>query len=131
VQVVEVDVVDIQPPEAGLDLHAGIGRRAIDPAVLGVARQAQAELAGQHHPIAAVGDGAGDQLLVVPGAVDVGGVDEVDPQVDRPVQGADRLLVVGPAVAVGKAHGAIALTADGELPDGWHVGLLDVREARG
>ena len=57
----------------------------------------EAELGGQHDLVAAALDGPADQLLVEVWAVDLGGVDVGDPQVQRPVDGADRLGVAAGA----------------------------------
>jgi hypothetical protein len=52
-------------------------------------------LGGEHHVLAAALEGLADDLLGLAGGVDVGGVDEVDPGVERGVDDADRLVVVG------------------------------------
>src|SRR5205823_14637851 len=49
------------------------------------------------------------QLLVRAVAVDVGGVEEVDPELDRAVDRRDRLLLVGRPVPGRHAHAAEAL----------------------
>jgi hypothetical protein len=51
---------------------------------------------------AAAGERLGDDLLGLAARVDVGGVDEVDPRVERAVDDPDRLVVVG--VAPGAEH---------------------------
>src|SRR3712207_340559 len=53
-------------------------------------------------------DGLADQLLVVPAAVDVRGVQEGDPEVQRPVDRRDGLGAVGGAVHLAHAHAAQA-----------------------
>jgi hypothetical protein len=60
------------------------------------------ELRGQHDVIAAAGQGFADDLFGLAGGVDVGGVDEVDPGIQRGVDDADRVVVVG--VAPGAEH---------------------------
>jgi hypothetical protein len=67
-----------------------------------------AELRGQHHAIAAAPDGASDELFVGVGTVDLGGVEVRDAEVQRPVDGANRLVVAaGSDVVVARhRHGA-------------------------
>jgi hypothetical protein len=108
VQVVEVDEIEPQTAEAGLDRVAGLDRRRIGAA------GPMGELAGDHQAVAAIGDGLAEQGLVVTRAVAGGGVEEGDAEVDRAVEGADRLGVVGRTVGAGKPHGPEALAADGE-----------------
>jgi len=54
----------------------------------------EAELRGHHDLVAAVLDRLADQFLAVERAVDLGGVDVGDAQVQRAVDGADRLGVI-------------------------------------
>ena len=56
----------------------------------------------QHDVVAAALERLADDLLGLAGGVDVGGVDEVDPGVQRAVDDADRVVVVG--VAPGAEH---------------------------
>jgi hypothetical protein len=63
-----------------------------------------AELGGEHDVVPAALDGAADQFLVGVGAVDLGGVDEVDAQLQGAVDGADGLVVVGSGPGVGGGH---------------------------
>ena len=77
-QVVEVDVVDSQPTGTVLEGLADRFRSAAAALDLG------AELGGEDHVVAAVGQHPSDELLVVAIAVDVGGVDVVDPSIPEP-----------------------------------------------
>src|SRR4029077_16540303 len=52
------------------------------------------------------GDRSADDLLAVPGAVDVGGVDEGDAELQRACHGRLGLGILGAAVDAGEAHGA-------------------------
>src|SRR6266508_3446526 len=108
VLVVEVDVVDAETLQRGV---AGL------PHVLGVAADAEAlpllvadvaELRGQHDLVPASGDGAADQPFVGEWPVCVGGVQEGHAQVERPVDGRDRLALVAAAVELRHAHAAQA-----------------------
>ena len=100
VDLVEVDPVGAEAPEAVLD-------GADDPAAGVAARVAigshrRMELGGQDHVVAASGERLGDDLLGLARRVDVGGVDEVHPCVERGVDDANALVVVG--VAPGPEH---------------------------
>ena len=80
---VQVDVVDVEAAQALVD-------RPHDPApgvapAVDVVAHRPVELGRQHDVVAPSGDRPPDDQLVLPGAVDVGGVDEVDPRVDRPL----------------------------------------------
>src|ERR1700722_4004969 len=54
--------------------------------------------------VAAAFEGPAEEFLVGVGAVDLCGVDERDAQVDRTVDGADRLGVVAAGAGVGEGH---------------------------
>ena len=75
------------------------------------------ELGGQHHLVAATFERLPDQFFIGVRPVDLGGVDESDPQVERAVNRADRFGVVGarPGVSEGHAHGAQADPRDVEV----------------
>jgi hypothetical protein len=62
------------------------------------------ELRREHGLVAATFEGAADELFVRIGAVDLGGVDEGDAQVECPVDGADRLRLVASRAGVGGGH---------------------------
>jgi hypothetical protein len=107
VLVVEVDVVDAQPPQralAGLAQVLGLAADAALGGIVGIAHDG--ELRGQEDRLAAAGDGAPDQLLVLAEAVHVGRVEERDAQLQRAVDGTDGFGVVGGAVELGHAHAA-------------------------
>ena len=115
VLVVEVDVVDPEAPQRRVAGRPHVVRAAVDAAharVVGVAHDA--ELGGQHHLVAAVGDRPPDQLLVGARAVHVGGVEQRDPEVERAVDRRDRLGLVGAAVELRHAHAAQALRRYGQ-----------------
>jgi hypothetical protein len=60
--------------------------------------------------------GLADNFLAVEGAVDLGGVDVGDPEVQRPVNGADRLGVIEPpAGGVDASHGHGSQTDAGDI----------------
>ncbi len=115
VHLVEVDVVGAQAPEARLDLAHDPAPR-VAPAV-GVALLAHrhvhgaVELGGEDDLVAAALEGLADDLLGLAPGVDVGGVDDVDPGVERGVDDAGALGVVGLAPGA-EHHGAEAQRAD-------------------
>ena len=109
VLVVEVDVVEPEPLQAGVAGLADVRRTAVDAAEALVARVPDvAELGGQHDLLAPVGDGPADQHLVGERPVHVGGVEQRDAEVERAVDGGDGLALVGGAVELRHAHAAEA-----------------------
>ena len=98
VQVVQVDVVDSQPTGTVLEGLADRFRSAAAALDLG------AELGGEDHVVAAVGQHPGDELLVMAIAVDVGGIDVVDTPIQGRTQQCLGLAVLGDTVDTGQAH---------------------------
>jgi hypothetical protein len=94
VDLVEVDPVGPQPAQRVLD-------RADDPSArralpVGIVAHRAVELGREDDVVAAPArERLGDDLLGLALPVHVGGVDEVDPRVERRVDDADRLVVVG------------------------------------
>ena len=103
-----------------LDRGADVGGAAVQVPDAAAGVGDEPELGRQHDLVAPVLDRPADELLVGVGPVDLGGVDEGDAEVERPVDGADRLGVVGarPGVGGGHAHAAEADAADVEVSDG-------------
>src|SRR5690606_12550341 len=86
VNLVQVDVVGVQPAQAGLDaVHDALAGR---PPLVGPVAHGVAHLGGHDDLVAAAFDGPADGLLGPAAGVRVGGVDEVDAQVQRPVNDA-------------------------------------------
>src|ERR1019366_3405504 len=79
---------------------------------VGVVAHLAMHLGGEHHLVPpSPGEGLTDDLLGLALRVDVGGVDEVDPRVEGPMDDADRVFVI--LVTPGaKHHGAEAEFAD-------------------
>ena len=75
--------------------------------VVGVAHDA--ELGGDDRLVAVPGQRLADEHLVGVRPVHVGGVEEGDPELERPVDGGDGLVVVARPVEVGHPHAAEAL----------------------
>ena len=70
-----------------------------------------AELGGEDHLVASALEGAAHQLLVRVGPVDLSRVDEGDAEFQRPMDGADGIVLVRAPVDVGRGH------AHGPQPD--------------
>jgi hypothetical protein len=102
VDLVEVDPIRAQPPQRVLDL-ADYPPARTAPLVRVVIGHRAVKLGGKDDRVApAVGQRLAHDLLRLPARVDVGGVDEVDPRVERRVNDAHRLVVIG--IAPGAEH---------------------------
>ena len=103
----QVDGVDVEPLERRLrDLLDVLGP-AVEARLLAVRVDVEPELGGDHHLLADRRERLAHQLLVRERAVDFGGVEEGDAEVDgRPDQRDPLLLVHGRAVAEAHAHAA-------------------------
>jgi hypothetical protein len=109
VLVVEVDVVQAETLQRALAGPLDVLGAAVDAAALSIVGVADdPELRREHDLIAAIGDRAPDEALVGVRAVDVGGVEEVDAELERAVDDGDRLVVVVRAIELGHAHAAEA-----------------------
>ena len=112
--VVEVDRRHAKAAEAAFDRTSYVLGTAVEPAHRRVLRIAQdAELGGEEHLTASALDGTPDELLVGVRAVDVGGVEEVDAEVQRVADGRDRFRVVPSGIEIAHPHAA---QADGRDP---------------
>jgi hypothetical protein len=95
VLVVEIDGLDSQALQAGFAGSAHVFRLAVHSAnvgVLGIANDA--EFRGQYKLIALALEGAADQFFVFVRTVDIGGIEKVDAEFERPVNGGDGFGVV-------------------------------------
>jgi hypothetical protein len=105
VLVVEVDVLDTEPLEAGVDALPHIFGPATDVhRATSVARDA--ELRGEHDLITPIRDRPTNEDLVVAVAVHVGGVEERHAQIKCPMNRRAGLIGIGRAVGLGHAHAA-------------------------
>ena len=117
VQLVEVDALDTKAAEARLARRPEI----LGPSVGAELPRAFADRAAlrRDHDVGRVRvQRLGDQLLAHVGAVRVGGVEELDPEVDRMAeQAARRFRVVGrpEASEAGERHPPVAETPNGEI----------------
>jgi hypothetical protein len=119
VLVVQVDVVGAEPPEGALGRGAHVGRAAVGDAGAAASVGDEAELGGHHDLVTAAPDRLADEFLAVERAVDLGGVDVGHAQVQRAVDGADRLGVIeAPAAGVGPGHGHGAQADPGDVQPG-------------
>ena len=117
VLVVQVDVVGAEALQGALDRGADVGRAAVEDAGPASGVRHQPELRRHHDLIAAALDGPADQFLVEVRAVDLSSIDVSDAQIQRPVDGADRLGVAAltGVVVAGHRHGAQADPGDVQL----------------
>jgi hypothetical protein len=88
VVLVEIDVIDLQPLQTGLE---GTDDEPSGPVR---SRPRLPELRGQDDLVPSAGDGIADVLLGATAAVDVGGVEEVHPHVERGMYDGRRLGLV-------------------------------------
>lgn len=110
VDLVEVDVVDAKTAQGRFDSGDDPAARIAAP--VGVWPHRAAELGGEDDVVAAAAQCLPDDLLgFAVAAVYVGGVDEVDPVVERTVDDAHALVVVGVAETP-ELHGAQGVRAD-------------------
>ena len=115
VELEQVDGLDVQPAQAHLEALAQV-RGASDRVPLVGAGAGQPGLGGDGHVLVPVVPATGvqrlaDEVLGDERAVAVGGVDEVDAEVDGAAQHAAGLVRVGgvaPDPGAGDAHGAVA-----------------------
>src|SRR6266403_5008932 len=107
--VIEVNVFDAQPLQtsfAGLLHVVGL---AVDAAGIGIAGIADnPELCGQHDLVALALDRASDEFFVNVRPVNVSGVEEVNAEFERSVNGRDRFGVIASGVKLRHAHAAEA-----------------------
>ena len=94
--------------------QADVRRAPVEPALVVDAVADRAELGRDDDLVAPAGDGAGEQLLVQVGSVDLGRVQEGDAEFERAVDRADRALIVLRGSGVERAH---AHEAESDAPD--------------
>ena len=94
-----------QPLQGALDRGPDVRRAAVERSGASAGVRDQAELRRDHDIVATSLDGAADEFLVGVRAVDLGGVDVGDAQLQRPLDGADRLGVTAARIEVVAGHG--------------------------
>jgi hypothetical protein len=93
VQLVQVDPVGPKPTQARLAGPADSGGPDVDAAAgTALLVEDQAELGGDHDPVAHAGKGPAEHAFAVAAAVHVGGVEQADPKVDGPPDRGNGLL---------------------------------------
>jgi len=102
--VVQVDVIDAESLERSLARRAHVLRTPVDAAHLGIRAAHHPELGREHYLVPPAGDRLTHELLVGVRSVHVGRVEEVDAQVERPVDGGDGLDLVRGAVELRHPH---------------------------
>src|SRR3954454_20232124 len=116
VLVEQVDVVGAQALERPFDRDLDARMTAVDDAGAAPVVGHESELRGDLDLVASALDGLPDDLLAQERAVDLGGVDVRDAELEGAVDGADRLRVVqGPFAGVGAGHGHRAEADAGDL----------------
>ena len=113
--VVEVDHVHAEPPQRVVAGPAYVVGGAVDPHARSVGTPLVAELGRHHDVLPAIRDRPADERLVDEGAVHVGRVQHRHAEVQCPVDGADRLGVVGGAVELAHPHATQPDGRDREL----------------
>ena len=109
VLVIEVDVFDGQPLQTsftGFFHVVGLAADATGGGIAGIADNP--ELCGYYDLVALALDGASDEFFVNVRPVDVGGVEKVDAEFERPMNGRDRFGVIASGVKLRHAHAAQA-----------------------
>ena len=116
-KLVEVDALDAQRAQAALERRAQVLRAAVRRPAPGAGAQ-QPALGGDHEAVGVRVQRLGDELLAHPRPVAVGGVDEVDAQLDGAAQHAPGLAAIGRVAddaRAGDAHRAEAEAVHGEV----------------
>ncbi len=119
VQVVQVDDVGAEVAQRPVGGAPDVGGGAVAAVHGAVVVGLRGRLGGQDDLVAAVAEGAGDQLLVLERPVRLCRVDEGDAGVDGVPQGRDGLPLVGAAVEGAHAHRAEAERGHGQPVAEW------------
>jgi hypothetical protein len=118
VELVERDLVELEPPQAALARLPQVVRMPVDRPLTGPGAL-QPALGGDHEVVRVRVERLADQLLADVRPVGVGGVDEVDAQLDRAAQHRLRLVPVGrrtPDPVPGDPHGPKPEAVDRQVP---------------
>jgi hypothetical protein len=104
VLVVEVDAVGSQPLQGAFDRGSDVRGAAVEHPGATAGVRDEAELRRHHDTVALPFEGTTDEFLVRVGAVDLGGVDVGDAELERALNGAERLRVAAGRVEVVAGH---------------------------
>ena len=99
----QVDAVRTEAAQGGFHHLAHVLRPAVQPHRL-PAFDAEAELGGDDHSVAPALQGTSQELFVVEGAVDLGGVEEGHPELDSSLDGGNRFWIVADAIGLAHPH---------------------------
>src|SRR5271157_1054479 len=109
VLVIKIDQFNAEPLQAGFAAGAHIFRLAAHTAHVRVGTVAHdAELGGEKNLLPAIVNGLADKNFVVAVAIDVGGVQEIDAEIDGAVNRGDGFGVIPRAIKFRHAHAAKA-----------------------
>src|ERR1700693_1328687 len=109
----QIDMRGLQTLERGLDDCANVLGTTVGTADLAIL-DLKSELGGDHDRVAATFQGPSEQLLILEGAIDLGGIVERGAELDRALNGRQRLGVVGCAIGMTHAHAAKPQRGDAE-----------------
>src|SRR4051812_7479451 len=113
--VIKVDTFDTKPLETRFTSAANVIRLAVNVAGFGVVWVThKTKLRCQDGLIAMAFDGFADQFFVFEWAIHIGGVQQGHSEVERAVNGSDRLAVIAGAVKFGHAHATKAQSGDAQ-----------------
>src|SRR5205807_22943 len=102
----DVDAIGAEPLERSVASGEHVLAVAADPESLALLVTDIAELGREHDLVAPALDRTADEPLVRERAVDVGGVEEVDPELERSVNCGNRLARIRGSVELGHPHTA-------------------------
>ena len=112
--IVEIDVIHAESLERRITGPAHVLGAAVYAVVGTVVPVFMAELGSEDDLVPPAHDRPADELLVGERTVHVGGVEEVDAEIEGAVNGRDRLRVIAARVEVGHPHAAEAERGDAE-----------------
>ncbi len=95
VLVEEVDGLDLETLERALNSLLDMHWTTVEAVPTAVRVDPESELGGDHHPVPEGCEGLTDELLVGEGAVDLGGVEERDAELDGGADDLDSFLSIG------------------------------------
>ena len=108
VLIVQVDVIDAEASQRGIARGLYVFGPAVLPDELAVGSPHVAEFRGQDDPLAPPLDRLPDQHLVGERAVDISRIEEIDVQIQGPVNRRDGLCVIPAAIEVRHPHASEA-----------------------
>src|SRR5258705_7692633 len=105
--IIEIDMIDAETFQRRIASGANVFRTAVDRA-LAALKDLIAEFGRDDHPVAMLRERFADQLFVVPGAIDVRGVEEVDAELDCALEGRGGFAIVAWPVELRHPHASEA-----------------------